>query len=259
MDSVHLDGEEQASRPAVRLPVFEGPLDLLLHLVRSNQVSIWDIPVADICDQYHQVLREMEELDLEVAGDYLVCAAWLTAIKSRMLLPRREGPGGEQDPREELVERLLEYEKVKRVAADLAGLEEVRRGMAPMRLSPPLPPEEIELDLEDVDVLVLARALGEVVARHRRENPPALMFEPIRYSVRDKIVELFDLVKDHKSFPLLSHLLTRPERLESVTFLLAALEMMRVGVVEAHQRQSFAEIYITATGAPLTLEALDDA
>jgi len=98
MDPVQLE-QAQAPRPAVSLPIFEGPLDLLLHLVRSNQVSIWDIPVAEICDQYHRVLLEMEELDLEVAGDYLVCAAWLTAIKSRMLLPRREGSGEERDAR----------------------------------------------------------------------------------------------------------------------------------------------------------------
>jgi len=137
-------------------------------------------------------------------------------------------------------------------------MEEVRRGMAPIRLSPPPPPGEIELDLEEIDILQLAQALTDVLARHSREHPPALTLEPIRYSVRDKIVELFELVKSQRSFPLLSHLLTRPERLESVTFLLAALEMVRLGVVEAHQRDAFAEIYVTATGAPLMTEALSD-
>lgn len=259
MDSVQLTGREEGGRPAVRLPVFEGPLDLLLHLVRSNQLSIWDIPVSTICDQYHQALRDMKELDLEIAGDYLVCAAWLAAIKSRLLLPRREGGDRERDPREELVERLLEYEKVKRAAAELAGLEEVRRGMTPVRLLRPEVAEEPDLDLEEVDVLLLARVIGEVLARHQRENPPALTLDPIRYSVRDKIIELYELVASQRSFALLSHLLTRPERLESVTFLLAALEMVRLGVIDAHQRDPFAEIYVTPTGEPLSLEALNDA
>ena len=258
MDPVLVADDEQPQRPAVRLPVFEGPLDLLLHLVRSHQVSIWDIPVATICDQYHQVLREMEEMDLDVAGEYLVCAAWLVALKSRLLLPR--GREGEEvaDPHQELVERLLEYEKVKRAAAELAGLEEVRRGMMSLRLQPPGPPQEMAMDLEDVDVLTLAQALRDVLDRHQRENPATLTLEPIRYSVREKIVELFELVQRHRSFPLLSHLLTRPERLEAVTFLLAALELVRLGTVEAHQRGAFAEIYVTATGAPLALETLSD-
>lgn len=246
----------RAPRPAVVLPAFEGPLDLLLHLVRENKVSIWDIPIARICDQYHAVLAHMEELDLEVAGEFLVTASWLLAIKSRMLLPRHEGEPG--DPRAELVERLLEYEKVKRSAAELAGLEEVRRGMEAVALEAPQAPAELELDLEEIDVLTLGRALRAVLERHRRDHPPAMELPPIRYSVREKIVELFDLVTRQGSFPLLSHLLTRPERLESVTFLVAALELVRLGTAEAHQRQAFAEIYLTPTGMPLRVEALGD-
>ena len=111
---------------------FEGPLDLLLHLVREEKVSIWDIPIVKICDQYHEALRHMEVLDLEVAGEYLVYAAWLLLIKSRMLLPRHEGE--EKDPRQELVERLVEYEKVQAAAAELAGLAEVRRGVEAVRV-----------------------------------------------------------------------------------------------------------------------------
>jgi segregation and condensation protein A len=243
--------------PAVVLPVFEGPLDLLLHLVREEKVSIWDIPIVKICDQYHETLRQMEVLDLEVAGEYLVCAAWLLLIKSRMLLPRHEGE--ERDPRQELVERLLEYEKVKAAAAELAGLAELRRGVEAVRFAAPPGPAEMELDLEDVDVVALASALREVLKRHVREHPPALQLEPIRFSVQEKIVELFELVSRQRSFPLLSHLLTRPERLESVTLLVAALELVRLRAADAHQRQPFAEIYLTPTGAPLPLENLGDA
>lgn len=247
---------ETSTAPGVVLPAFEGPLDLLLHLVREDKVSIWDIPIARICDQYQAALRRMEEMDLEVAGEFLVTAAWLLAIKSRLLLPRHEGD--KDDPRAELVERLLEYEKVKRAAAELAGLEEVRRGMEAVALEAPESPEEVELDLEDVDVITLGRALTAVLERHRRDHPAAMELPPMRFSVREKIVELFELVKARPSFPLLSHLLTRPERLESVTFLIAALELVRLGVAEAHQLAAFAEIHLTGTGKPLPLEALGD-
>ena len=242
--------------PSVALPGFEGPLDLLLHLVRAEEMSIWDIPIAKICDQYHAALRAMEELDLEVAGDYLVYAAWLLLIKSRSLLPRHEGD--DKDPRQELVERLVEYEKVKTAAAELAGLAELRRGVEAVRCAGPAAPAEVELDLEDVDVLALARAVREVLERHVREHPPAMQLEPIRFSVREKIVELFELVSRQRSFPLLSHILTRPDRLESVTLLIAALELVRLRTATAHQRRPFAEIYLTPTGAALPMDALSD-
>jgi segregation and condensation protein A len=251
--------EEERPRPAVALPAYEGPLDLLLHLVRQHRVSIWDIPVALICDQYHAALHEMEELDLEIAGEYLVYAAWLLAIKSRMLLPLR-GEGGEEDPRAELVERLVEYRKVKAAAAELAGLDEVRRGMMAVRVAASLPAEESgAVELEDVDVSLLARCLAEVLERHRREHPPSLELAPMRFSVREKILELFELVHAQRSFPLLSHLLTRPDRLESVTLFVAGLELVRLGAAVAHQRRPFAEIYLTRTDGTLDLERLGDA
>jgi segregation and condensation protein A len=256
MDPVLLAPDEPAL-PAVVLPVFEGPLDLLLHLVREEKVSIWDIPIAKICTQYQDALHRMEALDLEIAGEYLVYAAWLLLIKSRMLLPRHEGE--EKDPRQELVERLAEYEKVKAAAAELAGLAELRRGVEAVRFALPPEPSEVELDLEDVDVVALAAAFAEVLERHAREHPAAMELEPIRFSVREKMIELFELVSRQRSFPLLSHLLTRPDRFESVTLLIAALELVRLKTAKAHQRQPFAEIYLTPTGSPLPVEALNDA
>ena len=248
---------EGTPHPAVVLPVFQGPLDLLLHLVREDKVSIWDIPIVRVCDQYHEALRAMEELDLEVAGEYLVYAAWLLLIKSRLLLPRHEDE--ERDPRQELVERLIEYEKVKRAAAELGGLAELRRGVEAVRAGSPEAPAEQELDLAEIDVVALARALHDVLERHQREHPTAMELEPIRFSVREKIVELYGLIQQQRSFPLLSHVLTRPDRLESMTLLLAALELLRLGLARVHQRRAFAEIYLTPTGKPLTLEGVADA
>lgn len=238
------------------MPAFEGPLDLLLHLVRSKAVSIWDIPVGEICDQYHAVLTAMTELDLDIAGEYLVCAAWLTAIKSRSLLPRHED---EKDPRSELVERLLEYDKVKAAAAELAGLEEVRRGMMAVRVDAGLAAvDEAGEDLGELDVARLAAALTAVLQRFQGEHPPHLDLPPLRFSVRDKIFELYELIRRQRSFPLLSHLLTRPDRLEAVTLFVAGLELIRLQVSRVHQRLPFAEIYLTPTGEPLREEALGD-
>lgn len=240
--------------PAVVLPVFQGPLDLLLYLVRENRVSIWDIPVATICDQYQAWLRAMEELDLAVAGEYLVCAAWLLAIKSRMLLPRREK--GEEDPRAELVERLLAYEKVKRQAAELAGLLSLRDGIWPVRVSFGEAETEGDVAVEDVDLAALGRAMRDVLERFRREHPPGLVLPPLRHTVQEKMQELLTFLTEHRSFPLLSHMLTRPDRLEAVTCFLAALELVWLKAARVHQRLPFAEIYLTPTGQRPALEGV---
>jgi len=250
---------DERPRPAVVLPAFEGPLDLLLHLVRQEKVSIWEIPIARVCDQYHRVLREMEALDLEIAGEYLVYAAWLMLIKSRMLLPRR-GEDGEADPRQELVDRLVEYEKVRSAAAELGGRDEVRRGMAGVRTQMARDEErgDEDLELEEVDVVMLAIALHRVLERHRREHPPVIDLAPMRFSVREKILELFEMIQKEKSLAFLSHILTRADREETVTLLIAALELVRLGSARAHQRHEFAEIFLTPTGAPLPVEGLAD-
>ena len=117
--------EPESQGPPVELTVFSGPLDLLMHLIRKNEVSIYDIPIVSICDQYHAHLRAMQELDLDVAGDYLWMASWLLHLKSKMLLPR--AVEGEEDPREELVERLLAYRRVKELASYLHDSDIVRR------------------------------------------------------------------------------------------------------------------------------------
>src|SRR3974390_3368632 len=122
-------GAELMQPYPVKLPQFEGPLDLLLHLIRKNEVDIRDIPVADICRQYHEYLVLMHELDLEVAAEFLYVEAILVHIKSQLVLPRAASDGTPQeDPREELVRRLLEYRKYKGVAEKLHEMESLRLG-----------------------------------------------------------------------------------------------------------------------------------
>lgn len=194
----------------------------------------------------------MRELDLVIAGEYLVYASWLLAIKSRMLLPRREK--AEEDPRAALVERLLAYEKVKKQAAELAGLLALREGVWPVAVEFAGKKEEAGWELEEVDVQVLGRALRKAMERFRREHPHGLVLEPLRYTVQEKMRDLAKLLEKSRSFPLLTHMLTRSDRHEAVTWLLAGLELVWLKVARVHQRLPFAEIYLTPTGQAVRWE-----
>src|SRR5712671_3890830 len=121
-------GDELQPYP-IKLPQFEGPLDLLLHLIRKNEVDLRNLPVASICRQYHEYLVLMQELDLEVAAEFLYVEALLVHIKSQMVLPRPPAGAPEEDPRDELVRRLLEYRKYKGVAETLHEMESTRLGL----------------------------------------------------------------------------------------------------------------------------------
>ena len=228
--------------PPLELPTFSGPLDLLLHLIRANDLSVYDIPIALICDQYHEYLAAMQELDLEVAGEYLWMASWLLQLKSRMLLPRYDE--SEEDPREELVERLLEYRRVKELAALLHDKDVVRRCLWTTELAPELDPGETELDWEHVDLLVLARTYLDVMQRFAAANPPPLQIIPLRYQVRDKMREIYRHITDDDLLSLTRHLNRRPDPEEVVVLIVAALELVRLGAVRAEQRLPFAEIYL---------------
>ena len=154
----------------VHLPVFEGPLDLLLHLIKMNRVEITDIPVATICDQFHAYLQLMEELNLDVAGEYIYEAALLIHIKSKMLLPRPAKAEGEpeEDPRQELVQRLLEYRQLKEVAQSFAELDRVRMGIFTRKPQPlpQAPEEEGTIDLGEVSLFDLMGALKTALVRY---------------------------------------------------------------------------------------------
>ena len=162
----------------VHLPVFEGPLDLLLNLIRLNKVEITDIPVAIICDQFHRYLELMEELNLDIAGDYIYMAAYLIQLKSKMLLPKPRNLAGEEideDPREDLVQRLLEYRRLKEAAQNLAEVDSQRRGMWPRQsdeMRRIAKAEEPEMDLGEISLFDLLRTFRTVLDRFERENPP---------------------------------------------------------------------------------------
>ena len=169
-------------------------------------------------------------------------AAWLLQLKSKMLLPRETE--GEEDPRQELVERLLEYRRVKQVAEALYEREIVRRALWTTAVRPDLGPSSTEIDWEDVDLRLLARTYLEVMQRFATAHPPPLEVLPLRYSVRDTMRDLYERVRREGLVPLLRWLHARSDDEEIVVTVVATLELVRLGGLAAEQRQPFAEIYL---------------
>jgi len=237
--------EEGVASPAslirVQLPAFEGPLDLLLHLIQREEIEISDIPIARITREYLETLELMRELDLEVAGEFLVMAATLMRIKARMLLPPAIADEEEEDPREGLMRQLLEYRRFKEAARDLEQLESDRRLLfdrgAPSQLEDPQDGE-----LQPVSLYRLLDALKNVL---HRQAPPiihTITAEPI--SLEEAIAVIRDSLGRRKRAlfeEVLSHFLTR---LEKITAFLGLLELLKQERITVAQEQLFGPIWI---------------
>jgi segregation and condensation protein A len=230
--------------PPVAIPAFSGPLDLLLHLIRVNEVSIADIPIFEITEQYTQFLDTMRELDLDVASEYIALAAELIYVKSRMLLPRAPGEP-EEDPRQDLARRLLEYERYKQVAESFHEIDALRAGLWPRpRTDIPRSPDGETLEVSLFDLIDTFR---KVTDRYRLAHPAALEIHHLRFSVGEKMAELVDRLERSGEMPLLEFWGAMRYRAEAVTAFLATLELIRLGVVRVFQAAPFAEIHATRT------------
>jgi segregation and condensation protein A len=231
----------------ISLPAFEGPLDLLLHLIRENEIDIYNIPISEITRQYLEYLGDMESLDLEIAGEWLVMAATLVEIKSRMLLPREKpvkADAEEQiDPRRELVERLIEYERFK-TAAELFREKEEQRSRIFVR-----GPAELQFDLrpvfslENISPEDLLSALQSVLAE--AEGEPVTTIQRRKLTVRMRIRELWYRVRESAG-QLTFRELFDDDRTPTdivITFL-ALLELLKSGRIIARQEQAFGPIMI---------------
>jgi len=231
---------ESFARYSVRLPVFEGPLDLLLHLIRINEVEITDIPIARIGEQYLEYLTLMGELDLELVGEYLVMASTLAWIKSRMLLPaERVGEDGEEiDPRAELVARLLEYQRFKEVATELGERKRLGRDVfaaSGFELQAPAAAErEIEVGLFD-----LVEAYRRVLEAKRDAESKPHEIEAEEITVRERMLEIMAALEPRPSLDF--DVLLREERTRSYTkaliiaTFLAILELTRLSAIRIYQ------------------------
>ena len=240
---------------AVKLQAFEGPLDLLLHLIEKNKVSIYDIPIAEITDQYMAYLQEMKKQDLGVMSEFLLMAATLLDIKSRMLLPKEVNEEGEEeDPRQELVQQLLEYKMYKYISYEL---KERRQDAAQVLYHKQDLPEEVKAYKQPVSTeellagVTLSRMHRIFVDIIRRQNN---RIDPIRSTfgtlqkeevdmdqMREKVAEY---IEQHKVCNFRELLLGQATKMQVIIAFLIILEMMKEGVITIVQEESFGEIHI---------------
>ena len=245
----NLFDEPPYSAYTIRVESFEGPLDLLLHLIKKSEVDIYDIPIAAITRQYLEYLGVMKELNLEIAGEFLVMASTLLQIKSRMLLPMPEdeesGEDEELDPRAELVRRLLEYQKYKEAAATLAGQELLGRDVFARKVlqideCSALTPVEEPLEIE---LFELVDALQRVLSRIPVERFHEVVSDNIR--VADRISHILDLLQDHDTvqFDDLFNDEQLTRELAIATFL-GVLELCRLRAIKVTQIAPFGAIWV---------------
>ncbi len=246
----------------VALPNFEGPLDLLLHLIKEHRLDIFDIPLALVTEKYLEHLEHMREINLDIAGEFLVMAATLAHLKSRMLLPRQDT--AEQaadavaelqqedvgDPRAELVRRLLDYQKYKDAAEQLARQDILDRDVFPRRVpveAVPIPEEEV--GLQEFSVLKLIEALDRVLER----LAPKLQHEVVRekVSITEAIQRLVERLKGQGSCTFESLFDEQRTRQEVVITFLAILEMVKRRLIKVHQEEPLGAILLSPNGEAL--------
>jgi segregation and condensation protein A len=222
----------------ILLGEFEGPLDLLLHLIRQEQVSIYDIPVARITDEYLRYLRVMQEMDIAVAGDFLVMAATLIELKTRMLLPRDPlaDQEEEEDPRTDLVNQLLEYQKYKAAAQMLWSRATVERAVFKRA--------ELETDKNNPEVSVglfdLLKVFQDILARHKEEV--MLEIEREEISMTEMLERLRNMVMSAGELNLRVYFERAKSRRELVLAFLSVLELVRTTEIRLFQRETFGDI-----------------
>jgi len=239
----------------VFLEAFEGPLDLLLYLIRRQNLDIVDIPIAEITRQYLQYIDVMRELQLELAGEYLLMAATLAEIKSRMLLPRPQSEAGheEDDPRAELVRRLQEYERFKQAALDIETLPRVDRDTFPA--SAELAERRVVRMLPDVTLQEMLVALKDVMQRADMFAHHHVSRE--RLSVRQRMSDVLGALKT-QAFVEFTQLFRPAEGRMGVTVTFSAiLELLREGLIEIVQSEPFAPIHVRS-GAPRNISFVVD-
>lgn len=266
--------EEKQMGISYKLENFEGPLDLLLHLIEKNKVSIYDIPIVLITQQYLDYVSRMEKTDLDIVSEFLVMAATLIDIKSRMLLPAQdEEEEDEEDPRAELVRRLLEYKTYKYMAQELEEREQdaerllYKEPTIPKEVLKYEPPVDLDSLLDGLTLAKLQSIFDSVMKRKEdkidpvRSNFGTIRKEPV--SLEQKIGSVMQYARKHRTFSFRQILEKQTGRLEVVVTFLAVLELMKMGKICLTQEALFDDMYIETlepegeTGE-LDLEGLED-
>ncbi|HSH35147.1 segregation and condensation protein A [Schnuerera sp.] len=238
------------------LKTFEGPMDLLLHLIEKAQIDIYDIPINEITEQYIEYISMMEELDLEVTSEFLVMAATLLEIKSKLLLPQtKNGNNGEQleieeiDPRLELVKKLVEYKKYKLVSNKFRKLEKIQHKVYYK------PQEELsyfideERNLEHMDLVELVKAFNNLVEKKGKINPSFKINEIQKeeLTLDDCIKNIKNTLKNNKEIKFSKLIGENPSRKEIVIIFLSLLELIRSKRIRVYQEDNFTDIIISET------------
>ncbi len=231
----------------VQLDIFEGPLDLLLHLVRENQVNIYDIPIALITEQYLHYLDLMESFNLDVAGDYLVMAATLTYIKSKMLLPSPPDEGEEEeDPRRELVDRLLEYQEYREAMETFRERERDQMGVfsrgAPDEVHKMMEEEPEEEGLEEVSAFDLLKAFEKILAEIGATAPHVVQVDEM--ATAERLTYVLDRLGKAEGTTFSALFEGMAQRIEIVATFLAILELVRRKLVQVSQAKPQGTLYI---------------
>jgi len=237
----------------VFLESFEGPLDLLLYLIKRQNLDILDIPVAAITAQYMQYIAVMEMMKMELAAEYLVMAAMLAEIKSRLLLPRPEEEDDEDDPRAELIRRLQVYEQFKKAAEDIDSLTRMERDV--FEAGAGLPELENRQPLPDITLEEMLAAFRSVVIRANMNQHHNIQRETL--SVRERMSNLLAALNEHGEIEFISLFSAEESRAGCVVSFLAMLELCKESLVEIIQKEPFAPIYLKAAGPVNEIERVN--
>lgn len=241
----------------VKLQVFEGPLDLLLHLIDKNKIDIYDIPIVDITNQYMEYINAMEKADLNVMSEFLVMAATLLDIKCRMLLPKEENEDGEEeDPRQELVDQLLEYKLYKYMANELKDRQidsehiMYKDSTIPEEVMEYEEPVDMDLLIGDLTLTKLNVIFQDVMKRQvNKIDPVRSKFGKIQkeeVTVEDKLEYITEYAKEHRNFSFRTLLSRQSSKTQIVVTFLAILQLMKEGTITIEQEQPFDDIVITS-------------
>ncbi|WP_325050519.1 segregation/condensation protein A [Falsibacillus albus] len=242
----------------VKVDAFEGPLDLLLHLINRLEIDIYDIPMAQITEQYLYYVHAMKELQLDTASEYLVMAATLLAIKSKMLLPKHEDDlleeeleYSEEDPRDELVERLIEYRKYKSAAEELKAREQERGQVFTKppsdltEITESIPTEKMDLNVSIYDML---GAFHKLLRRKKLQKPMSTKITRQEIPIEKRMEEVLQELRAFKGKKRFYELFPYPEKEHIVVTFLAILELMKRNEIEVDQENNFEDIIIAAKG-----------
>lgn len=254
---------------SVKLEAFEGPLDLLLHLIDKNKVNIYDIPIADITEQYMEYVRKMQEENLDIVSEFLVMAATLLDIKCRMLLPKEvDDEGNEEDPRAELVEQLLEYKLFKAMAEELKGQQldalktYYRKPDIPEEVSGYTPPVDLNEVVGDVNLIKLNAIFADVMKRKEDKVDPVRSkfgkIEKEEVTMSEKLVDIKAFMMEHKSFCFRELLMKGASKVAVIVTFLVVLELMKTGFITVKQEGTCEEIYIDVIGNPEMIEDISE-